>query len=172
MHTTFSIIFLKIIFIFSAMNLQAQSHENTGTYLYHIAKFFEWDSSKKTDFVIGIYGNNPDIKSSILKMVLRKKEFIGRKISLKIFKQIDEIKTCNILFICDKEKNKIYKIVKKTKDWKTLIISESSGLAQKGAVVNFTFPSKKVKFELNKKTAKERKLKYKRLLENFVIIVE
>ena len=169
---TLAIVLFKIFFFLFAINLQAQSHANTGTYLYHIAKFFEWDQTQKKDFIIGIYGNHQGIKKSILKMILTKKKFREKKIVAKVFKKIDEIRYCNILFICHKEKRNILDIVEKTKDWNTLIVGESPGMARKGAVVNFTFPNEKIKFELNKKAAKKRNLKISRLIDNFVILIE
>ncbi len=119
--------------------------------IYHFTKYIDWPSYKKNgDFVIGIVGDSPlydELKSST-----DGKTVSGRRIIIKQFSSSASAFNCHILFISNDESSRIKKIATSIGDAPVLLVSESSGMASKGACINFKISQEKLKLEINKNT--------------------
>ena len=148
------------VFLFLAMskmhgqNLDYAVHANI---IYYFTKYINWPPSKKSgDFLIGVIGDSPlydELKKSIAGKMAG-----NQKIVIKKFSSSARGFNCHILFISDDESNSIKKIADRTAGNPVLLVSESEGLALKGACINFVIVSDHLKLEINKNNIGERDL--------------
>jgi len=141
------IIFLTISL--SAKNTSALTKEKlTISYVYSLAKYIDFNTNNKL-FSISLVSSNNKLNKEFKKLVEHTK-INGKKIKLYISEDKNIYTNANIIFI-DKEKNHLYKkIFLKTKDTKSLLIS--NGYTDKKFVMINLFVTKKntMKFEINR----------------------
>jgi hypothetical protein len=76
-----------------------------------------------------------------------------------------------MLFVCDDSIGYLAEIVNKTSASPVLIITDTQGMASKGAVINFVEQDGKIKFELNESVAAGRNLKVSGSLTSLAILI-
>src|SRR5690606_40817561 len=81
-----------------------------------------------------------------------------QSIKVKSFNSLSEIERCHILLIDRSKSTYVKQLVKKYKDFSTLIVSESDYGLQDGATINFIVQDNKNIFELSKSNAQTSKL--------------
>lgn len=135
------------------------SHEYAvhANIIYHFTKYIDWPDNKKTgDFIIGVIGDSP-LYDELEKNVANKK--VGdQKIRIQKISASATSFNCHILFISDDESSSIKKIAGATFGTAVLLVSETEGLAKKGACINFTIAADHLKLEINKNNIEKRKL--------------
>ncbi len=94
------------------------------------------------------------------------------KFILRVNVDNQEIKSCNIVFITDKNLFLLKKTIKKFENQPVLIISETKGYGKLGADINLIKKQNKIKFEINRDTLKKKGLKISSYLLNLAILVE
>ncbi|HSZ34117.1 MAG TPA: YfiR family protein [Puia sp.] len=125
--------------------------------IYRFTKYIEWPESKRTgDFIIGVVGDSP--LSDQLQNFIANKTAGSRKIVIRKFSSSAEIFNCQILFISEDESDNLKKIAARTAGSPILLVSESDGLALKGACINFIIVSDHLKLEINKNNIEQRNL--------------
>ena len=77
-----------------------------------------------------------------------------------------------ILFISEPETQNINTIIEQLKNRKILIVSDTEGMAEKGASVNFVLVEGKLKFELNPAVIEDAGLKVSSQLQKLAIIIK
>jgi YfiR/HmsC-like len=161
----FSHVILKVIGLLTGLLLlgtvtfaqQETDYAVQANIIYHFTKYIDWPDSKKSgDFVIGIIGDSPLYGE--LKTNIANKKVGNQKIVIKRFSATALIFNCHILFIGDEESESIKKIDSRTANAATLLVSESEGLAKKGACINFIVVADRLKLEINKNNIEERGL--------------
>ncbi len=153
---TLLIIFL-ILSSLKAEAQQAMDYTIQANIIYRFTKYIEWpESKKKGDFIIGIIGDSPLAEE--LKKFITNKTAGDQKIIMKKFSSSSETYNCNILFISEDESSSLKKIALRTAGNPILLVSESDGLALKGACINFTIVSDHLKLEINKNNIERRNL--------------
>ena len=159
--------------LMSLSKIQAQ-HETDykihANIIYRFTKYIDWPINKKSgDFIIGIVGDSPlydDLKN------LSTNKTVGdqRIVVIKISPSANSY-NCHILFISEQESSSLKRIVLLTAGAAILIISESDGLARKGACINFITVDERLKLEINKNNVEQRNLHIaSELLELGIII--
>ena len=68
---------------------------------------------------------------------------------VKKFSSFSELSHCNVLFISSKFCNQIQEIQQAIVGTPTLIVTDKTGMAKKGAAINFVEVDGKIRFELN-----------------------
>jgi hypothetical protein len=125
--------------------------------IYHFTKYINWPDEMKTgDFVIGIVGESP--LSEKLKTFIANKTVGGQKIIIRKYSASAQSFNCHILFISDDESGSLKKIASGTAASSVLIVTETEGLARKGACINFVIVDERLKLEINKKNIEQREL--------------
>jgi len=94
-----------------------------------------------------------------------------QKIVIRKFKSADEISNCHILFVPVTGSNNFEEVQEKLKGKHTLVITEKSGLAQKGSGINFVQQDNRWKFELNESATQSAGLKVSKELSKLAINV-
>ena len=153
-------------------NVQAQTtdYKFHSVFIYNFTKYIQWPASHQSgEFVIGVLGNSP-ISADLEKMAANK--MVGaQKIVIKKFKSLSEAAECHILFIPNNANLNFEDIQTKFKGKPTLLITEKSGLAQKGSGINFVLQDNKWKFELNEAATQSAGLKVSKELSKLAINV-
>jgi YfiR/HmsC-like len=152
---------LVLFFFLSVLSkIQAQQpadYDIQANIIYRFSKYIEWPAGKKTgDFIIGIVGESP--LTDALKNFIINKTAGNRKISIKKFPASADMFDCQILFISEEESSSLKKIAVRTAGSPMLIVTESEGLAQKGACINFSIVADHLKLEINKNNIEQRDL--------------
>jgi hypothetical protein len=140
-------------------------YEIKAGYLYNFAKLTEWPPESFPDsnapFVLGILGEDPfgGALDSLAGEPVKE-----RKLAVKKFSSLSEVKDCHLLFISSSEKNNLARILEALKNKSVLTVSEAGSFLEMGGIIYFTTeeskPGKiKVRFKVNLTAAKQAKLK-------------
>lgn len=119
-------------------------------FIYHFTKYINWPEAEgNTEFVIGIIGQTP-LKEE-LQQIIKSKSINNKKVQVRqIQENSDDLKTCQIVFVPENESKAIKSVVTQTEKSPTLVITEKSGMIQKGASINFLVLNEKLRFEISK----------------------
>jgi hypothetical protein len=158
--------------------------------IYKLATFAEWPESKKSsdEFIIGIIGKNPF--GNILDS-LQGKNVNNKKVVLKWFQSLHELKEsdsedervvhpdandirkCNILFICRSEQKELAFILNIIKESHVFTVGDMKGFLEAGGIFNFVIHEDKVRFEINCIAARQANLTIRsRLLRSALRLIE
>ncbi len=141
-------------------NPKNKEYHIKAAFLLNFVKFMEWpshDPSDTSSFInICILGDDPfdEALNTIEDKIVKEKKLVIKR-SLKI----EDIKDCQILFICTSEKKKLSEILTKIKDLPILTVAETKNFCQSGGVLNFIIVKGKIHFEINVDAAKRSGLK-------------
>lgn len=154
----------------------SREYQIKAAFLYNFIKFVDWPdetSGSNKPIIIGIIGKDP-FGGAFEPM--KDKPAKERKVIVKRFKgldelekssqmdksgkhpQIEDIKECNLLFICSSEKEKLKETMDLLKDRSVLTVADMHGFLEAGGIVNFVIEENKVGFEINVAAAKQAKL--------------
>jgi hypothetical protein len=154
----------------------SREYQIKAAFLYNFIKFVDWPnetSNSDKPIIIGIIGKNP-FGSAFEPM--KDKPAKERKVVVKEFKgldelekssqmdksgkhpQIEDIRGCNLLFICSSEKEKLKETIDLLKDCSILTVADMQGFLEAGGIVNFVIDENKIGFEINTAAAKQAKL--------------
>lgn len=140
-----------------ALAQEAHDYAVHANIIYHFTKYIDWPETKKSgDFIIGVVGDSPLYDE--LKKNVDDKKVGDQRIRIQKFSVSATSFNCQILFISDDKSRSIKKIVAATAGTSILLVSETEGLAQKGACINFTIVADHLKLEINKNNIEQRKL--------------
>jgi len=170
--------FIGIAFIFILTISTAYTPPKVDTnakikavFIYNFTKYIEWPSSYQSgEFTIGILGDNPTLFNELTKMS-KVKKVANQSFSIKSYNLVSEVDNPHILYIPNDKAAELSEAVKKLKGKSTLIVTEKPGLAKLGSAINFIIVGNRQKFELNKSTAEQHKLKVASTLENLAVMV-
>jgi hypothetical protein len=151
------LIFFSLAGISKIQAQQAMDYAIQANIIYRFTKYIDWPENKKSDdFIIGIVGDSP--LTDELKSFIVNKTAGSQKIVIKKFSSSADAFHCHILFISEDESTSLKKIAARTAGSPVLIVSESDGLAQKGACINFIIINDHLKLEINKNNIEQRNL--------------
>ncbi|MDI6048274.1 YfiR family protein [Flavobacterium sp. XS2P24] len=161
-----------IIMLMGGNTISAQ--ENSGgkeyalkaDFLYRFVDYVYWKNySKKQTFKIAILEESP-ITNSLLDISKDK------KIEVKEYKNLNDLRFCNILFVPYNCTIPIETILAKFSGKPVLIVTEQIGYGKKGAHMNFVFVENKLKFEVNLKAINKAGIGISSFLLQHAIIVQ
>jgi len=169
----FKLLCIAGLLLMALSKIQAQ-HETDyrihANIIYRFTKYIDWPNNRKSgDFIIGIVGDSPlydDLKSLSANKTVGNQKIVVIKMS-----PSENSYNCHILFISEEESSSLKRIANLTAGASVLIISESNGLARKGACINFITVDERLKLEINKSNVEQRNLRIaSELLELGIII--
>ncbi len=145
---------LLLIFIAGKAHAQYAEYEVKAAYIFHFAKFMEWNTEKEdsTVLTIGLYQNDPF--GIILDKTLLGRSTNGKQWNIVQVANQEEALSCDFLFISDIERYDLLKLLERLK--KTAIITigdEIEGFCQDGGLINFSPQYSSHRFEINNKRA-------------------
>lgn len=141
-------------------------------YIYNFTKYIEWpDNYKEGNFVIGVLGTNLALVNELNKMASSKT--VGtQKFEIKNVAAASDCAKCHIVYILSDNSAQLSDVIGKVKGKSALIVTDKSGLATKGAGINFFVDDNKQKIELNRSNIEKYKLKVASTLVNMAVEVK
>lgn len=138
-----------------------KEYQVKAAFLFHFAQFVEWPSGNSTNanepFVIGVLGENPF--GGALDEIVKGETIGNRKIIVQYSRSAEDLKNCQMVFVCKSEEARLPRILKELDGDNLLTVGESGGFAQRGGIINFYIEDGKVHFEINPDAAAREKLK-------------
>jgi hypothetical protein len=152
----------------SAISLE---HKVKAAYVFKLLKFIEWQENQEplpgNNINICIIGSDPVLEAVRL---LDSKKAKGRTINVTQKGSLDNMKTCQIVFIARSEKNNIDNILKKLKSRNYLTISDIQGFSSSGGMIELATIDNKVKLIINRSHVNESNLSLSSKLLNIAIL--
>lgn len=146
--------------IAAAQNSRFSEYDVKAAFLYNFGKFVEWPdgafASANAPLLIGIYGDNPF--GSHLADVVRGRTINGHPVVAREV-SFNELKSCQILFICRSEQKNIKKILAALDGAGVLTVTEEMDLEQSGVMIDFVVANDRIRFEINNTAAEKVGLK-------------
>jgi len=150
-------LFVLLFGVYFSAAQQATDYAIHANIIYHFTKYIDWPSSMKSgDFVIGVIGDSPlydELKKNIANKMAGEQKIVVKKVSVSSVSF-----NCHILFIGEDESGSLKKVAARTTGMPILLVTESEGLAKKGACINFGIVSDRLVLEINKENIEQRSL--------------
>ena len=142
--------------------------------IYSIIKFVDWPEQDQpvagNPLCIAVFGQDPF--GSNLDMISNK-TVKGRPIKIRRLQKIEDIRSCEVLFISGTEKLQIARILKQLQNQPILTIADHGGFPQTGGMINLITVNNKIQFEINNNAALRAHLRISsQLLKLAKIVVE
>jgi len=153
---------------------ESKEYQLKAAFLYHFAQFVKWpsDSFNNPDapFCIGILGDDPF--GEALEETVQGETIDNHKLVVERAHNCDDLKDCQIIFICKSEEGHVPQILSQLDSKPVLTVSETDSFDEIGGIINFYLQGGKVRFEINPSSAQRRGLKISSQLLNLGKIVE
>jgi hypothetical protein len=120
-----------------------------AAFLYNFMKFVDWPSDglgTPGTVTLGILGKDPF--GEALDEV-RGKTVKGRRVVVVHLRGIDELKECDLLYICASERGRLSQILRTAQNARVLTVADQDGFCQAGGMINLVFVKNRVGFEVN-----------------------
>lgn len=123
-----------------------------AVYLLNFLQFTSWPDAAFQDkdyspIVIGIIGHDPFGK--ILDETMLPEKINNHPLVIKRLAANDEPDKCHMLFISKSEQNRLTRLLEKVKDKPVLTVSDISGFAESGGIIQLYMQDNKIKFSIN-----------------------
>ncbi|MCX6344584.1 MAG: YfiR family protein [Armatimonadetes bacterium] len=155
--------FLCMISLSSQVNASptGTDAEVKAAFVCQFPNFIDWPDSAFTDanspFVIGVLGDDPF--GSTLDNMVKGKTINGRKMIVKRSNSVNNLQSCQIVFISSSEKYRLSRIIDSFKGSNALLVSDINDFAKKGGIIGFIYKDNKIAIQINQEAAKRSKLK-------------
>jgi hypothetical protein len=139
-----------------AQNRPVPETQVMAVFLFNFTQFTEWPknafTSLEAPLVIGIIGTDPFGK--YLEETVSGETVQGHPIIVERYKSIEDIRNCHVLYINERDKNKIAEILNSVRNKSTLTISDHSDFSKMGGMIAFKRKNNKIKLQANPGAAK------------------
>jgi hypothetical protein len=154
----------------SAFSQDRPIHEVYSMMVFNFTKYVQWpDHATTGEFVIGVVGNT-DMYNTLNGWYGGKprgsKTYIVKK-----FNSAAEVTDCHVVYIDKSKSSEFENVNTKLKGKGTLVITDKTGLGEKGSAINFKTVDNKLKFELNQKAIEASNLKVSGALSSMAILI-
>ena len=142
-----------------------------AVFIYNFVTYVQWPEEAGTGvFKIGILGDSP--LEMQLREISKKRGTRDRKLQVQVYRDIEDLEMCHVLFISSEQAGKLEKIRRRLGDRSVLTISDTPGLANRGVAINFVLVKGKLKFEINQQALQRADLRASAQLLKLAILVE
>jgi uncharacterized protein DUF4154 len=139
----------------------SREYEVKAAFLFHFAQFVEWPEETFKDptspLIYCTIGEDPFHGS--LDAALNEKTIGTRSFRVMHFKQPQEFRGCQVLFIGAGEKKLLPTILAGVRGDSLLTVGESEHFVQEGGMIGFSLEENKIRFEVNLEAAQKAKLR-------------
>jgi len=132
----------------------ASEYEVKAAFLYNFTKFVEWPgtafANKIAPMIICIFGKDPfgTALDPIESMSTQ-----GRKLLIKRCTNLDQLRSCHVVFIAQSERDRLGMILAYLGDVKALTISDMEAFVEAGGMINLFEADNKIRFAVNIESA-------------------
>lgn len=146
-----SAVLAVLVSLAAAKGAPDREHRVKAVFLFNFAQFVVWPDSAfsgPTDpLVVGILGDDPF--DTYLDDVVRGEKVNNRPIEVKRYRNVEEAKTCHVLFVSPSEAARMDEILSALRPSKVLTVGESDGFFRHGGMVNFSTESGRIRLKIN-----------------------
>lgn len=151
--------------LFGGWELRAQAptskeYQVKAVFLYNFAQFVEWPPDSfpdaQTPLVIGVLGQDPF--GAYLDEIVRGEKVNNRALVIERYRQVEDIKTCHVLFISRSELGRFEQILGSLKGRNILTVGDAEGFALSGGMIRFVAENNKIRMRINLEAARAAKL--------------
>lgn len=148
---------------------KALEYEVKAAMIEKISFFVDWQTDKEFDntddvFLVGLVGDNQYIH--IFQKYFNDKKIDGQTVNV-VHVEINDITKCDLLFINDDDRKNVDIYINMASENHIFTVSDSKGYGKKGVHVNFFIYNRRVRFEINLKSAKQDGFAINSLLLNY-----
>ena len=122
-----------------------------AAFLFNFAKFFEWPTdafeSAKAPISICVFRHDPF--GGALEEVIREKAINNRELQARRINEPSELKTCQLVFVSDREGRQLPEILNSLKGSSALVVGEGADFADRGGAIQFFLENNKLRFAIN-----------------------
>jgi hypothetical protein len=144
-----------------AQSPTAGEYQVKAAFLYNFAKFVEWPpssfSNASAPLQICIFGRDPF--GDGLRALTADKTVNGRKFEIDNVVDLQQARSCHILFIAASTAMAVKQIVEGLRGANVLTVGDAKEFAEQGGMISFVLENDRVQFEVNRKTAEQAGLK-------------
>jgi len=139
----------------AAQGGRAPEYQVKAVFLFNFAQFVDWPPEavpdSKAPLVIGVLGDDPF--GGILEQTVRGEHRGARPFEVRRFQRVDDIKTCDILFISRSEGDRVGEILASLKSRPILTVSDGEAFAERGGMIRFVTESNRIRLKINLQAA-------------------
>jgi hypothetical protein len=154
-----TVFLLAGLLFLSAQKPVSREYQIKAVFLFNFTQFVEWPANAlppKAPLVIGILGE--DFFGPYLEEIISGEQANGHPLIIQRYRQIEEIKTCHILFISQSEKNKLETISSGLKGRSILTVSDAESFIREGGMIRLYTVDNKIQLRINPEAVKEANL--------------
>lgn len=137
-----------------------------AAFVYNFIKFVTWPSGEapaEGPIQLCILGDLPDPAPFAH---LDGQELMGRHLKVVYLREPQEARTCQVLFLASSLSSRLQEVLETVRERPVLTVSDTSGYAKRGVMINMYLDNKRVRFEINAATAGEAGLRISAKLLN------
>src|SRR5437868_4697774 len=137
------------------MAAAAPEYRIKAVFLFQFAQFVEWPqaTSDAAPFAICVLGEDPF--NEYLDETVSGEAVKGRQLTVRRYRQGEDLKSCSILFIAQSEAERLDAILAGLRGEPVLTVSDTSRFAERGGTVEFVTVNNKIKLRINADAAKD-----------------
>ena len=134
-----------------AQAVPSLEYQLKAAFLLNFAKFIEWPPDaipgNMTPLAICVFKYDPF--GSALEEILRGKNINDRALVARRVKDLQELRSCQVLFVSAKEDKSLPDILSSARGSSLLVVGESEDFAQRGGGIQFVLEANKLRFAVN-----------------------
>lgn len=139
----------------------SKEYQVKAAFLINFIRFADWPGSalptSQTPIRIGILGDDPF--GSTLEDTVHDEMVHNHPLAVIRSQRLDDLKDCQLLFICKSEKDHVEDIVSGLSLRAVLVVSDIDQFADRGGMIGFFLERKKIRFEINPKSIQKQNIK-------------
>lgn len=144
----------------SAQLSAAREYQVKAVFLFNFAQFVDWPpgafAETQSPLVIGILGENPF--EGFLDDAVRGEKAHGHDLTVQLFRRVEEITQCHILFISRSESARLDQILAKLRGRPVLVVSDMENFARRGGMIRLLTENNKIRLRVNVEAARAAQL--------------
>lgn len=137
--------------VLAAQTTPAKEYQLKAAFLYNFASFAQWPAGAfqgpDAPMVIGVLGDNPF--GTFLDDAVHGEMIGGRPVTVRFYHSVNEVKDCQILFICASEEGRMSSILESLRGRKILTVSDVEAFARRGGVIQFATEHNRIHLKIN-----------------------
>lgn len=135
----------------AAQTPRPTEYQVKAVFLFNFAQFVDWPPDAVADsqapLVIGVLGENPF--GDLLDAAVRGEHRGARSFVVRRYQRVDDIKSCDILFINLPEGDRPEAVLAELKRRPILTVSDADGFAEHGGMIGFVTDRNRIRLKIN-----------------------
>jgi hypothetical protein len=152
----------------------SKEYQIKAAFLFNFAQFVDWPPDAFTNasepFCIGIVGDDPF--GAVLDETIQGEKVNGHPLVIQRYRDGEEVKDCQILFISRSEHDHLDQILADLKGKSVLTVADQDGFLKKGGIIRFVTEQNKIHLRVCPDTAKTAGLTIRSKMLRLAEIVE